>query len=200
MIPPQGNIAWAPDSRKLALVLADEIFVYDSWYDSLELLVDCEALLSYAICFDPAWSPDGTMIAFAVADAAAGPDVPEEGVYVTEATCVISGADCRRATRGPFPIQETPTFSPDNTIIAGITHDGDIALTRASDATLLLTFDFPPSTFPHHLIWSPDSQWLAYVEDCTVGLISAESGVRRQLFTHPDACADGPLSWLTVAE
>jgi TolB protein len=103
-----------------------------------------------AFQIDPAYSPDGSRIAFASA---------REGtldVYVMNA----DGSDTRRLTSTPANDGQ-PTWSPDGRQIAFQRDDGDHIYVMRSDGSGVrrLTNDLAPEGEP---AWSPDGTWIAY--------------------------------------
>jgi Tol biopolymer transport system component len=103
-----------------------------------------------AFQIDPAFSPDGSRIAFASARAGT------LDIYVMNA----DGSDTRRLTSTPANDGQ-PTWSPDGQQIAFQRDDGDHIYVMRSDGTgaRRLTDELAPETEP---AWSPDGAWIAY--------------------------------------
>lgn len=99
---------------------------------------------------EPAWSPDGTQIAFASR---------RQGsfdIYVMRA----DGTGTRRLTSGKVP-DNYPTWSPDGSKIAFSRNDADIYVMNADGSDARRITDVSASE--SEPAWSPDGQWIAYV-------------------------------------
>lgn len=135
---------------------------------------------------DPAFSPDGSEIAFASARTGS------LDVYLMDA----DGSNTRRltTTRGN---QSEPTWSPDGSEIAYQSdQDGDHVYVMRADGTgaRRLTKDLAPEIEP---AWSPDGRWIAYSrrvpgsEVREIWVVHPDGSGRRRL-TSPAEAAYGP--------
>jgi WD40 repeat protein len=103
----------------------------------------------------PAWSPDGSRIAF-VSDGGGG----DQHIYVMTA----DGTNVSRLTDGRFDLD--PAWSPDGSTIAfSSLRDGSaqIATLSTADGSLTVLTDLPG--FEAQPTWSPDGRQLAFVSD-----------------------------------
>ncbi len=131
---------------------------------------------------EPAWSPDGTKIAFASAR-----DDPENlQLYVMNA----DGSDQRRLFEDVRPWDSwTPAWSPDGTRIAfqvnkDVRQNGfDIYVANADGTDERLLVGGPGDQY--HVFWSPDGKYIVYVdqgmEDSEIYIANADGSDPRPL-------------------
>ncbi|MGE0482048.1 MAG: PDZ domain-containing protein [Phycisphaerae bacterium] len=104
---------------------------------------------------DPAWSPDGNLIAY-FSDTSG-----EYELYVRPAD---GAGEPRRLTHGSTTYYYSPNWSPDSKLIAFTDKAGNIFLhTLATGATAKI--DTEPWSNQPPLAWSHDSGWLAYAKN-----------------------------------
>ena len=104
--------------------------------------------------YDPAWSPDGSHLAF-VSDRAGA-----SNIYVMAA----DGSNVTRRTRGPFEFG--PAWSPSGSAIAFITmHNGWSQIATIANADTAIVFLTADEGYKAQPAWSPDGRQLAYVSD-----------------------------------
>ena len=127
---------------------------------------------------DPAWSPDGTKIAFA-----SGRDEVKMDIWVADA----DGSDPRNLT----PLTDTtesgeagtePAWSPDGTKIA-YSYQGDVWVMRASSGggKRNLTHDPALPAAGISPAWSPDGKTIAYIREGDIWLMSPSGKNKRQI-------------------
>jgi Tol biopolymer transport system component len=138
---------------------------------------------------DPAWSPDGSEIAFAAYGDGGG-------IYVAG----VDGGHPRRLTSAGPPtihIDEEPVWSPNGDAIAfirWIIGDSDeppayeiLKVAPSGDATLIARFPAPTQGSPDDngevrgLSWSPDGLQLAFATEGAIFTIDADGGQPREL-------------------
>ncbi|HKT59146.1 MAG TPA: protein kinase [Gemmatimonadales bacterium] len=191
--------AWSPDGRRLAFVRASadsgQLAPSDlnGWYfeggDIWTVDVASGAMNRLVMAaFGPAWSPDGSHLAF---DAAwAGP----RRVWISD----TAGLNPRQLTSDSSEavIHAGPRWSPDGRRlvfrrIEGTTSDL-LTADVASAATVRFTQDAPAELDP---AWSPDGRWIYYSSDRGGGMnvwrqqvdANGRAGVREQLTTGAGA-------------
>lgn len=117
----------------------------------MRLLVD-DVLQDY----DPAWSPEGTQIAF---------DSNRDGNVGSIYAINVDGTNLHRITSSPPASDAKPTWSPDGTQIAFWTNEGGVGLHIAiinADGSGMRTDFRPDYVFGIDPAWSPDSTRIAY--------------------------------------
>lgn len=186
---------WSPDARTIAFSGTegadpnDEVYVVDA-----ETGADPIALTSCAGfgagCFNdyPAFSPDGTKIAFVHAD-----DTDANGDAVNEQVWVMDtdGSHKTQLTSDPAPHDQVPDWSPDGSRIAyaaGGFGSGRIFVMNA-DGTHQTQLTFGPGD-DFGTAWSPDGGRIAFVRDFGGGdrpvyVMDADGTDQHQLLAAP---------------
>ena len=134
------------------------------------------------------WSPDGTRIAFAVAD---GVDDEHANIY----TMAADGSDVRQLTSGS-QLDLFPVYSPDGSKIA-FTSDRsgsvEIWMMNADGSDLVALTDFVDDGFDeYHPTWSPDGSQIAFVRghvppgaDGELWVVNTDGSDAHQIFGAP---------------
>ena len=132
----------------------DGLFVSDAEHPDLVRIKGLDGLSQ------PAWSPDGTRIAFV------GPGPGRMGdLYVMEA----DGSDVRRLTGTPFE-EDHPAWSPDGTRIA-FGREGDLWVMNADGTDKALVLETSAgSGWASSPEWSPDGSSIAFVRPFDFGI------------------------------
>ncbi|HYI13842.1 MAG TPA: hypothetical protein VEX37_00505, partial [Thermomicrobiales bacterium] len=127
----------------------------------------------------PAWSPDGTKIAFASSRAW---DRGGLDIYVVNA----DGSDLQRLTDDPS-FEESPRWSPDGSMIAFEVHGdggdryGNIYVMNSDGSERRRLVEATGAGDPN---WSPDGEWIAYSDGrfcCAVHIVRVDGTDRRDL-------------------
>ena len=171
------DLAWSPDGRKLAFLQRRgcgpgcfDIYVVNSDGSGLrnltaKLAVGIRPSHGIGPGPDPAWSPDGQMIAFARLNPGPRSDFPAglgEPIYVVKA----DGSRLRNLTPKPVGAYTDPAWSPDGRKIAFVSkRDGnsDVYVMNANgkgqrNLTRNPAYDADPA-------WSPDGRKIAFVSN-----------------------------------
>jgi len=141
--------------------------------------------------YEPAFSPDGTRVAFVW-------DSEKAGVFNVY-TKLVAGGDPQRITASPVS-EGSPCWSPDGTRIAFLRYraapeEAGVFLVPASGGSpKKLATTFPLAhIFDRHLDWSPDGKYLAVADKesadkpFSVFVIALETGGRRKITDPPKA-------------
>ena len=167
----QGRaLAWSPDGRKLAFLdeggrcpFCFNLYVVNSDGSGLRNLTaklgPPALVLVHGPASDPAWSPDGQMIAFVGLGLTAGLGEP---IYVVKA----DGSGLRNLTPKPVGAYAAPAWSPDGRKIAFVSdRDGnsEVYVMNANgrgqrNLTRNPAYDADPA-------WSPDGRKIAFVSN-----------------------------------
>jgi len=142
---------------------------------------------------EPAWSPDGTKIAFV--GGGASDDVPATGsIYVANA----NGSGLRRLSASDS--DSAPTWSPDGKTIA---YERATAMLKSSDVFLIHVDGSAPRKIAagvqvfSNLAWSPDGTQIAYLQAGASGIFtmnpdgSGQHELNRVRATSPTWSPDG---------
>ena len=140
----------SPDGRQVALLIDNDIWLYDIERDSLTRLT--EQRTNYF----PVWTPDGTRVTFG------STRTGESGLYRKAA----DGSGAAEALLEKSNPLVPGSWSPDGTTLAFYEASSDAArdiwtLGRDGEASAFLATEFDERA-PH---LSPDGQWVAYVSD-----------------------------------
>lgn len=168
------DFVWSPDGSRLAFISSrndddpegcstwctTEIYTVNAEGDDLTRLTNVSAMNR-----SPAWSPDGTRIAFASsrdeADPSACPFKCNFEIYIMNA----DGSEQTRLTNNP-KVDNWPNWSPDGKRIAFTSYrDGnaEIYVMNADGSGQMQLTDNPASDlWP---VWSPDGSRVAFVSD-----------------------------------
>ena len=184
------SLAWSPDGRKLAFLneggccqFCFNLYVVGSDGSGLRNLTSKLAAggrSGAGPASDPAWSPDGQMLAFVRLNAGLG-----RPIYVVKA----DGSGLRNLTPKPVGAYADPAWSPDGRKIAFVSdRDGnsEVYVMNANgrgqrNLTRNPAYDADPT-------WSPDGRKIAFVSnrDGSYGVyvMNADGGGQRRLAQH----------------
>jgi hypothetical protein len=204
---------WSPDSRRVAFAVGDyfwssQLFVVGADGAGLARIADTSLARS-----DPAWSPDGRLIAFRGHTIGVGPDAspadPAIGVYVIAPDGTGERRVSQSARAGGAPnhwdfggpgVGTAPSWSPDGTTLLYATGPvGQHALAIASlDGSSERTINLPAGD---HLlpVFSPDASQIAYQDLSATGgattFVVNTDGTGRHASEDGAEGALSPLLW-----
>jgi TolB protein len=183
----QTEGVWSPDGSQAAFMVQYEssagLHVVNADGSNLRLLAPApphepqpERVLTQG---SPAWSPDGTKIAFASSRAwdSGGLDI-----YVINA----DGTDLQRLTDDPS-FEEAPRWSPDGSMITfeafgwGNNRYGSTHIMNADGSERRVLIDAASAGDAN---WSPDGEWIAYTDGrfcCAVHIVRLDGTERHDL-------------------
>jgi Tol biopolymer transport system component len=192
-VAPDSRAAISPDGSRVAFVrpvkASEQMFLTSGQGYARRLTGPGKSTGCACGASQPAWSPDGRLIAFAGTDQTGAP-----GIFVLN----VATGELLRVTRSHW-FEATPIWSPDGRRIAFVrgTHDLQslwIVNVASGDLTHVSTL---PAANP---AWSPDGTTIAFSRPGTIGLDSGiwlihpdGSGLRR--FANAAVTSDGNISW-----
>ena len=198
-LPFDGVVFWSPDGTRIAFVSKDANLVQGDMPNTSDVFVvslNSGEIIRASVddqgrpggnradSYDPAWSPDGTRLAF-VSDQLV-PEDPSLGgpdLYVKDLT---TGAVQMIATGKYYGASYGPAWAPDGDRIAW-DQSGIQVRELASGATTLAVADSEAAD----PVWSPDGTRIAYSVGWDVSAVTLGSG-RRELVT--------PRGWVTFGQ
>jgi len=185
-------LTWSPDGQRVASDDGYEISVLDLESGHATVLTHCQDEDRGPMdCYSPAWSPNGSRIAYYGALAAPGED-PRDGVYLIDPECL--GDEC--IPEGPLPLGEVFSWSPDGSTIAS----ADLLTLHLFDVERGQVMQVVPvesnGEVPRisSIAWTPDASALTFTLDMGIGIVSLLTYQQATLAT-PDTSATGdPLA------
>ncbi len=172
-----GKIAFARHDRN-----GYGIYVMNADGSNQTRLIDGEALDRHPIILSPAWSPDGTKIAFT-----ASSNSSYGYIYVMNA----DGSNPTRLSENQF--DNRPAWSPDGTRIAfDSTRNGswEIWIMNADGSNQIQLTSSPFNGF--NPAWSPDGTKIAFASDTRIYVMNADGSNRTTLIDGEGWFLDSP--------
>jgi len=166
----ESQPSWSPDGSKIAFTrfvpdgpfFVFEVFAMNADGTGQARLTDSRADDPGFAATEPAWSPDGTRIAFTRTITQPGNQPLDEEIYVMSA----DGTDLTRLTHNPATTvlanDLSPAWSPDGTqIVFSSRREGSygVHVMNADGTGLRRVAEAPQASFP---AWSPDGERLAF--------------------------------------
>jgi Tol biopolymer transport system component len=199
--------AWSPDGTKIAFARPDigemvsfgegsggtpfYLYVMDANSTNVQRLTDGQFS-----DYSPAWSPDGTQIAFVRYGR------EEAGVFVMNA----DGSDLRQVAAPGIEIFGAPAWSPDGASIVVAVNGtkggppGGLMLLPANgsgEGTMISGAEVEYPDYVSHPAWSPDGEWIAYVHGYPgeLVIVRPDGSDQRILKVDPGTDSIEELAW-----
>lgn len=183
-----SELALSPDGKKVAFVARGEVFAASAKDGGRAARVTNTVAAESQVT----WAPDSKRIVYASERSG----IPHLYLYdfSTGEESQLTSADADDCT---------PVFSPDGKLLAFIRKAAELRVLdlEARKERLLATgnFERPPFSSQRPLAWSPDSQWVAYLDIrgklfTNIHVVPAAGGDSRQVSFLPNVFANS-LSW-----
>jgi TolB protein len=216
--PPAGEIDtepdWSPDGTVIAFEHHDldgcgndcetiELWVVNADGTDAHAVVPCSGDDSCLFIESPAWSPDGTRIAFALALGPIVNDTADVGIW----TVHPDGSHLARVTKPPTNTEDhSAQWSPNGTTLVieriAAAHDwGSALFTVRSDGSMARRITPWSLNAGDHPDWSPDGRWIVFrtfpADGSSRIYIEHPDGSRRTLLLYgdPDGVTYYSSSW-----
>ena len=183
-VSPGTGYVWSPDSKKLAYNFNNSIYISNSDGSNKKQLTT----LGYPGNYSPAWSPDGTRMAFIAVDGSGKYDL-----Y----TINVDGSNRQRLTNSLATKYEV-VWSPNGAWIAYSHHDGsrlEKVFAIHPDGTGLIQLTTQDASY-YDLSWMPDSNKLVSVLETNLGssiyLLDPNGGAPTRVTNNGTAFDWGP--------
>jgi Tol biopolymer transport system component len=164
------NFAPSRDGENIAYAVINEQEGIDLWVmardgSGQEMLVNCEL----DRCSSPAWSPDGSQIAYSRSEAGLGPDQPYSASRIWLAK--TSNGETSRLFLNPEKTGHSPVWSPDGSRLAYVDGvAGRVVIVEIKNGDEI----YIPTQTGRMGSWSPDSNRMAYSD-----FVATEDGARE---------------------
>jgi Tol biopolymer transport system component len=203
-VSPGGNLtdlAWSPDGTHIAYVDSGGEFGAGSIYVMNADGTDRRAFLNPTGGDRPisgvGWSADGRSIVYSQGIGMAASGDNRYRIFVK----LVAGGDAIQLTKGPEEDLQ-PSWSPDGTQIAFLTLTldplGSSIEVMAADGTgvrQIAVAHKPDLADLSGPAWSPNGNWLVFVEDRLVHLVRPDASKERTIFTCAQTCNDRSPAW-----
>jgi TolB protein len=169
----------SPDGRRIAFIAVFTIFIQDA--DAQAISEGARPIFNSfnGHLASPAWSPDGSQIAFRDGVAVPTPSGFVDRIFVINA----DGSGLRQLTPDDPANDDSPTWSPDGTRLM-FTRNGVLHAINADGTGLTSLANADPAAAPD---WSPDGARIAYGTAAGIRIRNADGSSLFTVTTGPDS-------------
>ncbi len=130
------------------------------------------------LSLDPLVSPNGEMVSYGYDSLSTlGPE-PNEGLYISDLSCIDNPSKCRDEARGPFLSFSHPTnilksWSPTSELLAVYSNHKLWIINVVLEHEQLIIDNLE---FFNGLAWHPDGQWIMFSQAGSIYMVSVNGG------------------------
>lgn len=198
-----GGLSWSPDGTTLVVLNGTSMWLVSATASAPDLKV-LDSIPGMFRIESPAWSPDGSTIAFEGTTDLGGDWFTQVYVMDADGTNVRRlTSNCTYGTCGAQMAEGSPGWSPDGSEVAFWSYGFGITVANRSGAgAFSVTHDGmavngsgPATGFNAHPSWSPDGQWLVFQSPWPEGQLAvtrADGSGQDQMVTNMPGGASSP--------